>query len=170
MLLRDGCWRPKMGSRDSRSRRSLLMVMASEEESAGPDEICIGPVGPIAVREIDAVAAAQRRADAAVADALHTPTDLQAGMYHDRPQVRMRVIDRLIARGSEHPRTVATFIDVLQHDPDADVRYLVAGRMYAFADSDEMIAQLFRTMSEDADPEVKAEALFSLDQLGLLDS
>jgi HEAT repeat protein len=139
------------------------------DRSEPSDEFYIGPVGPIPIREPDATEDARNRADAAVADALRTPEELQGGMYHERAGVRWRVVDRLVARGFDHPATIPTLVDVLANDPDSHPRFSVAMVLYRFDDDDRVIEALLHAMRNDPDADVRGEAMYSLDQLGMLD-
>lgn len=112
---------------------------------------------------------AQDRADAAVADALHTPEELQTGMHHTRAGVRSRVVDRLIARGFDHPNTIPTLLDVLGNDGDALTRFMVAMNLHKFGKDERVVQGLLAAMKNDPDNDVRSEAIYSLDQLGLLD-
>ncbi len=130
----------------------------------------VGPVGPIPiVDKIDPDEEAKGRADAAVADALHSAGELQGGMFHDRAGVRRRVVGRLIARGFSDEATIPTLLSVLREDPSADVRFMVAMSMYEFGPDPRVIEALRETANRDPDFDVRSEALYSLDQLGLLE-
>lgn len=143
--------------------------MDTQDDIPGRVEVSIGPVGPIPiVPPVDAKTAAERRSDAAVADALHSPEDLQAGMRHLRPGVRSRVVDRLVARGIHHPGTVPTLLDTLRNDPDTEPRFMAAMVLHRFSSDERVIPASTRAMNEDPDPDVRAEAMSSLDQLGAL--
>lgn len=113
-------------------------------------------------------AAAQGRADAAIADALHTPEELQGGMRHQRAEVRVRVIPRLIARGMGDPKTVPTLLRVLKNDPDAFIRSVVAHSLHSFGPDRRIVKALLRAIRTDPDAEVREDALYSLQQLGYL--
>lgn len=128
------------------------------------EHIWIEGIGVIAVREPTAEENRQRRADAAVADALHTPEDLQTGMYHERADVRWRVVDRLIARGFDHPATISTFLDVLQRDPSPAVRGSVAFSLHLFSDDPRVVPALEYCARNDPDEQVRADARYSLGQ------
>ncbi|MFC5503193.1 HEAT repeat domain-containing protein [Lysinimonas soli] len=134
-----------------------------------PDEIYIGPVGPIPIRDVDPVGQTQDRDDAAVADALHSAEELQSGMHHERAGVRHRVVDRLVARGFDHPNTIPTLLAVLANDPDPMPRFMVAMVLYKFGPDERIVQALIVAMKNDPDHDVRAEAMYSLDQLGLLE-
>lgn len=138
--------------------------MTDEVEHEG-EHIWIEGVGAIPVREPTAEESRQRQLDAAVADALHTPEDLQRGMYHERPNVRWRVVARLVARGFDHPSTVPTFLDVLQHDPSPVVRGMVAFTLHRFSDDSRVLPALEQSGRSDPDDQVRADARYSLDQV-----
>ncbi|MEO5920103.1 MAG: HEAT repeat domain-containing protein [Pseudolysinimonas sp.] len=122
------------------------------------------------VRHHDHALEAQGRADAAVADGLRTPEELQGGMYHERAGVRRRVVDRLIARGADHPNTIPTLVDVLKNDPDPVPRFMVAMDLYQLDPDPRIVDALLDSMRNDSDIDVRDNAMFSLDHLGLLDS
>ncbi|WP_374009798.1 HEAT repeat domain-containing protein [Leifsonia sp. LS-T14] len=132
--------------------------------------VWIGPVGPIPiVHDIAPEEEAQNRADAAVADALHSAAELQGGMFHGRAGVRRRVVDRLVARAISDEATLPTLLSVLKNDISADVRFMVAMSMYKFGPDPRVIEALQETANLDPDLDVRAEAMYSLDQLGVLD-
>ena len=134
-------------------------------------ELYVGPVGPISVvHEFSPAEIAQGRADAAVADALHTPEELQSGMYHESAGVRKRVVDRLIARGFDHPDTIPTLVDALRNDPHSDPRFKVAMVLYRFGRDPRIIDALVYAMNNDPDDEVRSEAMSTLDRLRVLES
>jgi HEAT repeat protein len=137
--------------------------MADYVEHEG-EHIWMEGVGAISVREPTAQESRQRQADAAVADALHTPEDLQSGMYHERADVRWRIVDRLIARGFDHPDTIPTFLDVLQHDPSPVVRGNVAFKLHRFSDDPRVVPALEHCARNDPDEQVRADARYSLGQ------
>lgn len=140
--------------------------MTDDVEHEGEGEhIWIEGVGVIPVHEPTPEESRQRQLDAAEADALHTPEDLQSGMYHERASVRWRGIDRLIARGFDHPNTVLTFLDVLQHDPSPVVRGLVAFKLHRFSDDSRVLPALEKSAISDPDEQVRADAQYSLDQV-----
>jgi hypothetical protein len=143
----------------------------ADDELRQIGELHIGPIGPIPiVSHVDPAVEAQGRADAAVADSFHTAEELQAGMYHERAGVRCRVVDRLIARGRGHPNTIPTLLDVLKNDPDPDPRFMVAMGLYQFGADSRIVDALVESMRNDPDGDVRDNAMFSLDQLGLLDT
>lgn len=140
------------------------------DDETRDEHIVIGSVGPIPIiHRIDPLVEAQGKADAAVADALHTPEELQGGMYHERVGVRVRVVDRLVARGFDHPATIPTLVDVLRRDPDGHPRFLVAMVLPRFGDDPRIVDALLQAMKNDPDDDVRAEAMSGLDELGLLD-
>lgn len=126
------------------------------------EHIFIEGVGSIVVREPSADEDRQRKEDAAVADSLHTPEELQGGMFHDRADVRWRVVDRLVARGAEHPKTVPSLLAVLQHDPSPAVRDSVAMGLWHFVDNPAVRVALERCAQDDSDEDVRRAAEISL--------
>src|SRR4051812_4754690 len=136
----------------------------------GDEHIVIGPIGPIPIiHRIDPVVEAQGKADADTAGALHTPEELQGGMYHERVGVRVRVVPRLVARGFDHPATIPTLVDVLRNDPDGQPRFLVAMVLPRFGHDPRIVGALIHAMKSDPDNDVRAEAMSGLNELGLLD-
>jgi hypothetical protein len=91
-------------------------------------------------------------------------------MYHDRSGVRRRVVDRLIARGRGHPNTIPTLLDVLKNDPDPFPRFMVAMGLHQLGPDPRIISALLESMRSDPDDDVRDNAMYSLDQLGLLDT
>lgn len=126
------------------------------------EHIWIEGVGAIPVQEPSAQESRQAAEDAAAADAMHTPEELQRGMHHERAGVRWRVVDRLIARGGDHENTVPTFLDVMEHDSSPVVRGNVAFKMHRFIDDARILAALERCAQSDPDEEVRSDARYSL--------
>lgn len=126
------------------------------------EHIWIEQVGAIAVREPSEAEIHQRELNAAAADAMHTPEELQAGMYHELSDVRQRVVARLIARGADDPSTIPTLLDVLQHDPSPAVRGRVAFSLVRFPDDARVVAALETSARTDVDSEVREDARYGL--------
>ena len=113
----------------------------------GPDEIWVGPVGPIPVhydgdpRRIDDQAAWSKAAGRA--QAMHSADELLQGLVDPDWRVRHEVVDRLIARAREDHRTLPALLKALAEDPAWQVRDAVAIRMSDF-DPDAVMPSLLR--------------------------
>ena len=133
-----------------------------------PDTIWIGPVGPIPVFHDDdprlQVDREEGRRFAAIVDAMHSADELLAGLRHPEDEVRWRVIDRLLARAGNDPRTVPAMIEALRADPSWKVRDTIAMRFAGLTDP-RIIVALRRAMNDDHE-EVRWSARYALNQLG----
>lgn len=147
------------------------MSFSAEDPANGrsdePDTVSIGSIGPIPIIEYDDprfdVQRAAGRQAAAVADALHSPEDLQKGLLNVDPDVRWRVVPRLVARGREHVGTIPALLRTLATDGSARVRCAVAENLYWF-DDDRVVAALKIALKDD-DEETREAARDSLDYL-----
>jgi HEAT repeat protein len=90
-------------------------------------------------------------------------------MYHERAGVRTLVVDRLVARGFNHPKTIPTLVDVVLNDPDSNPRFMAAMVLHRFGSDPRVVEALVHVMKNDPDDDVRAEALSSLDRLGLIE-
>jgi hypothetical protein len=136
----------------------------------GPDEIWIGPVGPIPVhydddpRLVDDQAAwSEARARA---QAMHSPDELLEGLVDPDWRVRHEVVDRLIARARarEDHRTLPALLKALAEDPAWQVRDAVAIRMSGF--EPHVVLPSLLAACGDNHPEVRWSVEFAINQLG----
>jgi HEAT repeat protein len=134
-----------------------------------PDEIWIGPVGPVPIIDEDdprfrderaAWSAATRKAQA-----LHSTDELLSGVRDEDWRVRYESVDRLAARWPDDPRTVEALLDVAASDPSNVARSRAMMRLCDF-DAETVELTLRRGLA-DADEDVRWSAEFSLGQLGL---
>lgn len=147
------------------------MLCMGVEGGAGQDDadvIWIGPVGPIPVFHDDDFRLAEDRergrVTAAAADAMHTAEELLHGMRHDDPDVRWRVVARLIARWGSDERTLPTLLTALATDASAAVRDTVAMSLLAFPE-DPRVQDALNSALQDLDEDVRWSAEYCLTQL-----
>lgn len=133
-----------------------------------PDEIWVGPVGPIPVYYEDDPRLAPERAkwhDANLrSQAMLTPSELIAGLEDEDWRVRVGAVDRLVARAGDDERTVPSLIEHLLKDPDWQVRDTVALALKAFP-GDGRVLKALRIASADENEEVRWSVGFALAQL-----
>ncbi len=133
------------------------------------DQIWIGPVGPIRIRgENDPEFIAERAAwhePRARAQAMVTVEEHLAGLADPDWRCRHEVIDRLVARGKDDSRTLPALLNVLTTDPAWQVRDAVVMTLYEFPAAD--VEAALRKAENDAHPDVRWSAQYSLSQLGL---
>jgi HEAT repeat protein len=132
-----------------------------------PDEITIGPVGPIPIIDDDDPRfEAERSAWSSArarAQAFHSVEELLDGVDDDDWRVRFESIDRLIARWRDDPRTPLAVRRIAEHDPVWQVRSNAMMRLHEF-DADLVREVLLRGLS-DSNEEVRSSARYALDQL-----
>ncbi|HEY5011632.1 MAG TPA: HEAT repeat domain-containing protein [Acidimicrobiia bacterium] len=63
---------------------------------------------------------------------MHSPDELLAGLLDPDWMVRIEVIDRLIARGRDDPRTVPALITAAESDASPDIRSTILMRLHRF--------------------------------------
>ena len=101
-----------------------------------PDEITIGPVGPIPIIDDDDPRfEAERSAWSSArtrAQALHSVEELLDGLADDDWRVRFESISRLIARWRNDARTPLAVGRIAEHDPVWQVRARAMTRLYEF--------------------------------------
>ena len=133
-----------------------------------PDEIHIGPVGPIPVHFDDDPRLLEERAAwsraARVAQSLITADELIGGMSHVDFRVRHDVVDRLVARAGDDDRTIPTLITAIASDPAWEVRD--AAVMALRWPEDERIRAVLERALDDSHPEVRWSASYKLSQFG----
>ncbi len=131
------------------------------------DTFDIGPVRAIPIiHDDDPRFEDERRAWSAarrVAQALHSTDDLLSGLRHDDWMVRRDVVDRLVARGHDDPRTARALREAAT-DPVWQVRDAAVMRLREFP-SEATFAALKIALT-DEHPDVRWAASFSLHQLG----
>jgi len=133
------------------------------------DQIWIGPVGPIPIRdENDPDFLAERAAwhePRARAQAMVTVDEHLAGLRDPDWRCRHEVIDRLVARGKNDARTLPALLEALSSDSAWQVRDCVAMTLHEFPRVD--VETALREAAKDTHPEVRWSARYSLTQLGL---
>ena len=133
------------------------------------DQIWIGPVGPIPIRdETDPEFIAEQAAwhePRARAQAMVTVDEHLAGLADPDWRCRYEVIDRLVARGKNDPRTLPALLSALRADSAWQVRDCITMRLHEFPQAD--VEAVLREAQKDAHPEVRWSARYSLTQLGL---
>jgi HEAT repeat protein len=136
-----------------------------------PDEIWIGPVGPIPIIEADDPRFTEERAAwskaRARAQALHSEDELLSGVRDSDWRVRHESIDRLKARWHDDPRTLPALLDLAEHDPEWRVRSTATMALASF-DRHRVVPVLRRGL-EDPNERVRWAANFELYQFGLSD-
>lgn len=132
----------------------------------GPDEIWVGPVGPIPVhydddpRLVDDQVAWSEAA--ARAQGMLSADELLRGLVDPDWRVRHAVVDRLIARARDH-RTLPALLKALADDPAWQVRDAVAIRLSDF-EPDAVMPSLLAARG-DTHLEVHWSVEFAIDQL-----
>lgn len=148
----------------SECRLKIMSMLPPEDQ---PDVISVGPVGPIPIfheddpRLVDdkaAWSAARKKAQA-----MHSPDDLLDGLTDADWRVRHEVVDRLIARARDDPRTLPALLQAITEDASWEVRDTVAMRLRKF--DPEVVRPVLRRALADPSPKVRWAARFSLDQL-----
>jgi len=133
-----------------------------------PDEIWIGPVGPIPVHYVDDPRLERDRAAwrnaAAVADGLVTADELLSGLGNGDWRVRLWVIDRIVARASSDERVVPELIEHLKEDPAWQVRDRIAGALAEFPAEQRVIEALVIAEADEHD-EVRQSSAYALEQI-----
>jgi HEAT repeat protein len=133
-----------------------------------PDEVYMGPVGPIPVHYDDDLRLADERAAwsnaAKIAQSLITADELIGGMRHSNWRVRHDVVDRLVARAGDDDRAIPTLIAAIDSDPAWEVRD-AAVMALRWPDDDRVRAVLERAL-DDGHPEVRWSASYKLSQFG----
>ena len=131
-----------------------------------PDEVYIGPVGPIPVHYDDDPRRVDERAAwsvaAKIAQSLITTDELIDGMSHADWRVRHDVVDRLVARAGDDNRTIPTLVTAIDSDPAWEVRD-AAMMALRWPEDDRVIGVLKRALS-DSHPEVRWSASYKLSQ------
>jgi len=103
---------------------------------------------------------------ASIADSMHSTEELLAGLAHSDPNVRSRVVPRLVARTQHDERTVGALIASLQVDESAEVRSSVAMNLWRFAE-DGRVEDALRQAAADPDDSVRWAVGYSLSQMGI---
>jgi HEAT repeats len=133
------------------------------------DQIWIGPVGPIRIRdENDPEFIAERAAwhePRARAQAMVTVEEHLVGLADPDWRCRHEVIDRLVARGKNDARTLPALLKALSTDSAWQVRDMVAMTLHQFPPAD--VEPALRQAGKDPHPDVQWSARYSLAQLGL---
>jgi hypothetical protein len=136
-----------------------------------PDEIWVGPVGPIPIiDEDDPRFEAERAAWSAAttkAQALHSADELLEGVRDSNWRVRFESVPRLVARWKNDPRTLPRLLDVVANDPTSEVRAAAVMEFLEFDPDD--VATTLGAVVEDEDADVRWTAAYVGFQLGLSD-
>lgn len=134
-----------------------------------PDEIWIGPIGPIpTIDEDDPRFEEERAAQSAAnrkAQALHSADELLEGVREEDWRVRYESVDRLVARWSADAHTIDALIEMASADPAWQVRCKATMRLDEF--DPERVEPTLRRGLADPNEDVLWSARFILFQLGL---
>lgn len=137
----------------------------------GPDEIWIGPIGPIPIIDEDDPRFEEERAAQSAANkkaqTLHSADELLEGVRDEDWRVRHESVDRLVARWSADPRTVDAPIELAGADPAWQVRSKAIMRLDEF--DPETVEPTLKGGLDDPHEDVRWSARFILFQLGLID-
>jgi HEAT repeat protein len=135
-----------------------------------PDEIWIGPVGPIPVHYGDDPRLESERQAwkdvSATVDRLRTPDELLEAFNGQDWRVRVWVLDRLVALAKKDERLVPAMVEHLNADPAWQVRDRVATMLARFP-SDKRIKSALREALGDSNSDVRESAIYALAQRGL---
>jgi len=133
-----------------------------------PDEIWIGPIGPIPVHYADDPRLEAERAEwqraAGIADALTTPDELLVGLTDDNWRVRLWVIDRVVARAGKDPQVISALIERLRIDPVWQVRDRAAVALVELPCDQRIIDALIAAGSDESE-DVRESAAYALEQV-----
>lgn len=132
------------------------------------DEVRIGPVSVPVVDEEDPAEDQGRAAWSAArvrAQSLHNTDELVAGLSDDNWHVRHEVVDRLVARAGDDPRTLPKLLDRLALDPEWQVRDAIAMALLHYPADATAVA--LRAAVGDSHQDVRWSASYVLHQLGL---
>jgi HEAT repeat protein len=136
-----------------------------------PDEIWIGPIGPIPIIDEDDPRFVEERAAQSTANrkaqALHSADELLEGVRDKDWRVRHESVDRLVARWSKDARTVDALIELASADPAWQVRSKAMMRLDEF--DLERVEPTLQAGLDDPHEDVRWSARFILFQLGLID-
>jgi len=136
-----------------------------------PDEIWIGPIGPIPIIDEDDPRFVEERAAQSTANrkaqALHSADELLEGVRDKDWRVRHESVDRLVARWSKDARTVDALIELASADPAWQVRSKAMMRLDEF--DLERVEPILQGGLDDPREDVRWSARFILFQLGLID-
>ena len=128
----------------------------------------IGPVEGIPVHyEDDPRLDAERRmwsASRSKAQAMHSVDELLGGLHDDDWRVRHEVVDRLIARGRDDPRTLPELLIAAKEDTAWQVRCAALMRLSEF--DPQTVLPVLHGVADDPHLEVRWAARISLNQLG----
>jgi HEAT repeat protein len=142
--------------------------MANLPPEDQPDTVSIGPVEGIPVHYEDdpRLEAEHRRWSVArrKAQAMHVVDELLRGLHDDDWRVRHEVVDRLVARGKDDPRTLPELLTAGEEDRALKVREAVLLRLSEF--DRELDLPVLHEAADDPQSEVRWAASHSLNQLG----
>jgi HEAT repeat protein len=114
----------------------MIAAMERRPREDMPDEIWIGPVGPIPIFHQDDPRFVDERAAWSIANkksqAMHSADELIDGLTDPDWRVRFGVVDRLIARARDDDRTLPALLRTAEMDPAWQVRSAVAVRLHEF--------------------------------------
>jgi HEAT repeat protein len=136
-----------------------------------PDEVWIGPVGPIPIIDEDDPRFEEERAAWSAANrkaqALHSADELLQGLRDPDWRVRHGSVPRLVARWKDDPRTVEGLLDLAKGDVQWQVRDAAVMELLEFEPRD--IESTLRIVMEDENDDVRWSAAYVLWQSGLSD-
>lgn len=132
----------------------------------GTEHIWISGIGRVPIRDEQSSSEVAANDQAMkLAEELHSPEQLQAALLeHPDPEVRWRVVDRLVARGADHPKTLPTLFRGLAEDPSWKVRDAVALALTSFPSS-AVLSELLKA-KDDENQEVRESVRYAIQQLG----
>lgn len=93
-----------------------------------------------------------------------SPDELLEGLRNADWRVRFEVIDRVIAKAKDDPRTLPRLLELAENDPAWEVREAILMRLHQFARS--RVLRVLRDALNDPHPEARWSARYALDQLG----
>jgi HEAT repeat protein len=136
-----------------------------------PDEIRIGPIGPIPIIDEDDPRFVEERAAQSAANkkaqALQSADELLEGIRDADWRVRHECVPRLVARWKDDPRTLDAILQTAGSDESWQVRDAAVMKMTEF--EPQAVETTLRICLEDEHEDVRWSARFILFQLGLTD-
>jgi HEAT repeat protein len=164
--------RPRLVSTSSGTSRLAYRVNVRElPPKDRPDEISIGPIGPIPIIDDDDPRFEEERAAQSAANrkaqSLHSADELLQGLQDPDWRVRHESVPRLVARWKDDPRTLEAVLHVAADDESWQVRSAAVMTLTEF--KPKVVESTLRLGLEDENEDVRWSARFVLFQLGLTD-